>query len=117
MNDLQVERFFERLKEDRALGQEYNAAIKAAVETAVAGAITQVAERHGYRFSAEAARAHLERKAGELDEEQLASVAGGGGWSPGGTLGFLSNPWVLAGIVAAAIAIPLAVSADDDDAS
>ena len=30
-------------------------------------------------------------------------------------LAFLANPWVLAGIVAAAIAIPLAL--DDDDAS
>ena len=30
-------------------------------------------------------------------------------------LGFLTNPWVLAGIVAAAIALPLAL--DDDDAS
>jgi hypothetical protein len=33
----------------------------------------------------------------------------------GGAFGFLANPWVLAGIVAAAIAIPLAL--DDDDAS
>jgi len=33
----------------------------------------------------------------------------------GGVVGFLSNPWVLGGIVAAAIAIPLAL--DDDDAS
>lgn len=33
----------------------------------------------------------------------------------GGVIGFLSNPWVLAGIVAAAIAVPLAL--DDDDAS
>jgi hypothetical protein len=33
----------------------------------------------------------------------------------GGVIGFLSNPWVLGGIVAAAIAIPLAL--DDDDAS
>ena len=31
--------------------------------------------------------------------------------------GFLANPWVLAGIVAAAIAIPLAVSSNDDDNS
>ena len=37
---------------------------------------------------------------------------GGGG---GGVIGFLSNPWVLGGIVAAAIAIPLIL--DDDDAS
>lgn len=33
----------------------------------------------------------------------------------GGALGWLANPWVLAGLVAAAIAIPLAL--DDDDAS
>lgn len=33
----------------------------------------------------------------------------------GSALGWLANPWVLAGIVAAAIAIPLAL--DDDDAS
>jgi hypothetical protein len=33
----------------------------------------------------------------------------------GRVIGFLSSPWVLAGIVAAAIAIPLAL--DDDDAS
>jgi hypothetical protein len=39
----------------------------------------------------------------------------GGGYG-GGVLGFLSNPWVLGGIVAAAIAIPLALD-DDDDAS
>lgn len=35
--------------------------------------------------------------------------------SGGGVIGFLSNPWVLGGIVAAAIAIPLAL--DNDDAS
>ncbi|MFV2068550.1 MAG: carboxypeptidase regulatory-like domain-containing protein [Pirellulales bacterium] len=34
----------------------------------------------------------------------------------GGALGLLANPWVLAGIVAAAIAIPLAIS-DNNDAS
>ena len=38
---------------------------------------------------------------------------GGGGGA--GVLGFLANPWVLGGLVAAAIAIPLAL--DDDDAS
>lgn len=35
----------------------------------------------------------------------------------GSSLGWLANPWVLAGIVAAAIAIPLALANDDDDAS
>ena len=38
-----------------------------------------------------------------------------GGVGGGGVVGFLSNPWVLGGIVAAAIAIPLIL--DDDDAS
>jgi hypothetical protein len=35
---------------------------------------------------------------------------------PGGLLGVLANPWVLAAIVAAAIAIPLALD-DDDEAA
>jgi hypothetical protein len=38
-----------------------------------------------------------------------------GQWGTG-ALGWLANPWVLAAIVAAAIAIPLALD-DDDDAS
>jgi len=35
----------------------------------------------------------------------------------GEILAFLSNPWVLAGIVATAIAVPIAVSDDDDNDS
>jgi hypothetical protein len=35
----------------------------------------------------------------------------------GNALGWLANPWVLGGLVAAAIAIPLAVANSDDDAS
>ncbi len=38
-----------------------------------------------------------------------------GGLGHGSAIGWLANPWVLAGVVAAAIAIPLAL--DDDDAS
>jgi hypothetical protein len=34
-----------------------------------------------------------------------------------GVVGFLTNPWVLAGIVAAAIAIPIALNNDDDSGS
>lgn len=46
------------------------------------------------------------------------SCGGGGflGGGGGGILGFLTNPWVIAGGIAAAIAIPLALD-DDDDAS
>jgi hypothetical protein len=40
------------------------------------------------------------------------TVRGGLGGG-GGVIGFLSNPWVLAGIVAAAIAIPLALDHND----
>ncbi len=40
-----------------------------------------------------------------------------GGHGGGGVIGFLSNPWVLGGIVAAAIAIPLILDDDDDDAA
>jgi hypothetical protein len=40
---------------------------------------------------------------------------GGKGGLGGGYFGWLANPWVLGGLVAAAIAIPLAL--DDDDAS
>jgi hypothetical protein len=41
-----------------------------------------------------------------------------GCFGEGGALSWLSNPWVLGGIVVAAIAIPLGVAAaDDDDAS
>lgn len=41
-------------------------------------------------------------------------VRGRLGSDRGGVIGFLSNPWVLGGIVAAAIAIPLILDEDDD---
>lgn len=47
--------------------------------------------------------------------DDCATCPPSGGVSRGGVIGFLSNPWVLGGIVAAAIAIPLAL--DNDDAS
>jgi hypothetical protein len=126
MDDSQPERFFERVREDRALGQEYQSELKGAMEAAVAATIQKVAARHGFRFPLEAARAYLKRKAAELDDEQLAAVAGGAGpqhalgatrVSPSTPYNPLSNPLVLAGIVAAAIAVPLAVGDDDNDAS
>lgn len=50
----------------------------------------------------------------EISKREMRDVTGGFG--RGGPLGFLGNPWALAGFVSAAIAIPLARS-DDDDAS
>jgi len=128
MHDPQVERFFERVREDRSLGQEYQSELEGAMEAAVAATIQKVAGRHGFRFPLEAAHAYLTRKATELDDEQLAAVAGGAGPSPSKLSGshgrtgassysLLNNPLVLAGIVPAAIAVPLAVGNDDNDAS
>lgn len=123
MDDPQVERFFERLQEDKALNEEYRSALAAAIDTAVAATIREVARRHGFRFSAEAARAHLQPKVAELDDAQLDAVVGGvggsftGASSPGSSFGsrslLSSNPWMLGGIVAAAIAVPLATDRDD----
>jgi len=52
----------------------------------------------------------------KIKQEEMRLIQGGGRYGFGG-LGFLANPWVLAGIVAAAIAIPLAVAHDDDEGS
>ena len=54
-------------------------------------------------------------KGKEISKREMKDVTGGFG--RGGSLGWLANPWVLAGIVATAIAIPLASHDDDDDAS
>jgi hypothetical protein len=43
--------------------------------------------------------------------------APGCGTTGGGFLGLISNPWVVGGVVAAAIAIPLALDDDNDNAS
>lgn len=40
----------------------------------------------------------------------------GGGLYDGGVMQVLSNPWVFSGVVAAGIAIPVAIAADDNDA-
>jgi hypothetical protein len=122
-DDQQLERFLRRLKEDRALGQAYLAELGGAIESAVAVAMQRVAERHGFRFSVDAARAHLKRRAVELDPKQLDEVVGGVTGPalsiPGAAAGTPARPTgggpsVLAGIVAAAIAAPLA---DDHDSA
>lgn len=78
------------------------------------GVFEVVTERGGaaYRFWAP----HTAPPSAQADALIINSdtvVRGGMG---GGAIGFLSNPWVLGGIAAAAIAIPLALD-DDDDAS
>ena len=46
------------------------------------------------------------------DAEVVRGALGGGG-----LLALLANPWVIAGLIATAIAVPLAIDAADDDAS
>jgi hypothetical protein len=135
MDVQQVERFFTRLKEDRALSEEYRSALNGAIETAVAATIQAVGERHGFPFSADAARTYLQRQAAALTDQQLDAVVGGLGSasrsagsssssSASGSAGSSSSggwgwsSWTLIGLgVAAAIAIPRAIANDDDDAS
>jgi hypothetical protein len=121
-DDQQLERFLQRLKDDGALGREYLSALSGAIESAVAAAMQQVAERHGFRFTVDAARAHLKRRAVELDERRLDEVVGGlarpalsiPGAAAGATVrSAAGGASVISGIVAAAFAAPLADGQDD----
>ncbi len=49
----------------------------------------------------------------KIKPEEMRLIQGGGRFGRGRS-SFLSNPWVLGGIVAAAIAIPLAIHDDDE---
>jgi hypothetical protein len=51
------------------------------------------------------------------DSRVVRGLHGGGLHNGGGYFGWLANPWVLAGIVAAAIAIPLALDNNNQPAS
>jgi len=53
----------------------------------------------------------------KLNPEQMKQISGGWTRTATSSSDFLSNPWVLGGVVATAIAIPLALSSDDDDSS
>jgi len=80
------------------------------------GGFVALGKSRGYDFTEAEVVAFLRQAAGgKLSDSELESVVGGGGG--GSYLPWLANPWVLAGIVAAAIAIPLAIAGDDDDAS
>ncbi len=72
-----------------------------------------VAAGHGYEFTKAELGRYLESKASELSEQELESISAAG---PSATLGTLAtNPWVLAQIVASAIAIPVALHDSEDD--
>ena len=74
--------FFAKINTDAALQQEVDAALEGKEDTAAATAFVEVGAKHGYEFTAqEAAQKHQEIIAaadGELEEEALENVAGGG---------------------------------------
>jgi hypothetical protein len=111
-----VGRFFDDVADDEALHEEYQKAIADAIESAIGPAIVNMAATHGYEFDTAAVRQHFEERGDELCDDNLDGVVGGmAGYSP--TMSFLRNPWVVGGIVSTAIAVPLAIRGDHDDAS
>jgi predicted ribosomally synthesized peptide with nif11-like leader len=106
MSEEAVSDFFERLKDDNALASEYNAK----VSRAIVPAILDVAARHGYDFTSRELGKYLKNKPHELSEQELESVSAGGPF----TSGMLTNPWVIGGLITAAIAVPLALDDQDD---
>jgi predicted ribosomally synthesized peptide with nif11-like leader len=115
-----VSRFFEAVNRDEQLARDYRSALERAMENAVGAALVEVGARHGFELSSEDVRKHLRERAAELTDDQLEAVAGG--LARGrqiarpGIASFLKNPWVLGAIVATAIAVPLAISDEDDGA-
>jgi hypothetical protein len=115
MSEAAISQFFEHLKKDKALVNEYNSAVASAMRSVVWPAMVDVAAGHGYEFTREELGRYLESNAGELSQQELESISAAG---PSGTMGTLTkNPWVLAQIVASAIAIPVALDDGDDDSA
>jgi predicted ribosomally synthesized peptide with nif11-like leader len=77
MSSETVAKFYQQLASEQGLQKELQARTAAAAEQA----IVSVAELHGFAFSVDELRAHLDERAHELAEEDLANVAGGTGAS------------------------------------
>ena len=109
-----VEAFFQRLQHDSALARDYRDTVAEALRSSVGPAILDVAARHGDDFTREELDSYLASRESELDDAQLEAVTGGMSqmWAA-----MIEGGWLLAPIVSTAIAIPLAISDDDDDAS
>ena len=110
MSEAATSQFFERMKTDKALLNEYNSAVTNAMRSVVWPAMVDVAARHGFEITKEELGKYLESQAGELSEHELETVSGGG------PLTFLATSPLVAGqIVATAIAVPVAIHGSDDD--
>jgi hypothetical protein len=86
MSEAAVSQFFEQLKKNKALVNEYNSAVASALRSVVWPAMLDVAAEHGYEFTKEELGRYLESKAGELSEQELESISAAG---PSGTVGTL----------------------------
>ena len=113
MSEAAISQFFEQLKKDKALLNEYNSAVASAMRSVVWPAMVDVATRHGFELTKEELGRYLESRADELSEHELESISAAG---PSGTVGTIAtNPLALAQIVASTIAIPVTLDDGEDD--
>ena len=83
MSQENVNAFFSKIEEDRNLSTRYKSFLKGvrtSDEEAALKEVVQFASQHGYEFSTEDLKLVAEEmQSGELNDEQLNAVAGGGG--------------------------------------
>ena len=87
----QAKAFFQKVKEDEALGKKLadaQAAYKGDKEGAVAAVIIPVAAEAGFKFTTEDVKAAFPTGEGEASEDELEAVAGGFSCQGIGTKGF-----------------------------
>lgn len=82
-----VGKFYEKLAADQDLQKQLQAATAAAAEQAIVG----VAGTQGFTFTVEELRSHVASQVEELNEDDLAKVAGGAGL---GGPGLLQSPFL-----------------------
>lgn len=87
----QVKAFFQKVKEDEALGKKLadaQAAYKGDKDGAVAAVIIPVAAEAGFKFTTEDVKAAFPTGEGEASEDELEAVAGGYSCTGVGAKGF-----------------------------
>ena len=84
----QVKAFFAKVNEDEALAQQLKDAQAAYTgeesdkEAAIAAIFVSVAAKAGFNFTVEDFKAVFDNEEGEVSEDELTAVAGGGFWTP-----------------------------------
>jgi predicted ribosomally synthesized peptide with nif11-like leader len=114
MGEAATSQFFERMKTDESLRNEYNSAITNAMRSAVWPAMVDVATRHGFQLTKEDLGRYVESRADELGERELETISGGG---PSAFVSLTTSPLVVSSIIASTIAIPEAIHDGEDDST